>query len=144
MAIIGSLLGIIPVIVFIYLFIFRKMEPQDKVNISYFFNLVFLVLSIILSVIAEPNPGIPATVVMLYLTICFHIGVVAERKGRNSVTFTLFSIIFLPILPGIVVALMKPEVKQVKNELKPCPMCAELVKIEALKCKHCGTLFETA
>lgn len=30
------------------------------------------------------------------------------------------------------------------DDTKKCPFCAELIKLEALKCKHCGERFDTA
>jgi hypothetical protein len=32
--------------------------------------------------------------------------------------------------------------KLLGNEQKKCPSCAENIKLEALKCKHCGEVFE--
>lgn len=29
------------------------------------------------------------------------------------------------------------------NEEKECPFCAEIIKINAIKCKHCGSMLET-
>jgi hypothetical protein len=33
----------------------------------------------------------------------------------------------------------EPENVQTGNDIKQCPFCAETVKMEAIKCKHCGS-----
>jgi hypothetical protein len=46
---------------------------------------------------------------------------------------------------GIAPGLQQPEPNQktpVADNIRPCPFCAEDVKLEAIKCKHCGSMLD--
>jgi hypothetical protein len=70
--------------------------------------------------------------------------VVASNKGRSGIGFFLLSLILSPLI-GLVAALVAaPNTSKVeKNELasgnvRKCPFCAELIKLEASVCRYCG------
>ena len=70
-------------------------------------------------------------------------GVIAEDKGLSGCSFFAVGFLLGPL--GIVVALVMPKTQAkidkdaVKSgKMRKCPACAELVKTEATKCRHCG------
>ena len=78
---------------------------------------------------------------VLFATI---VGLWSRKKGGSFLAGFVFSLILSPLIAGIIVAFRDPnspslEGNQItRGNLKKCPSCAELVKFEATKCKHCG------
>lgn len=77
---------------------------------------------------------------------------IASSKGRSGFGIFVLSVLLSPLV-GIIVALVmqradKIEATQVvhggvSREFWKCPFCAEAVRFEALKCKHCGSDLST-
>lgn len=72
------------------------------------------------------------------------IGLMAARKGLTGFGYFLLSMIISPLL-GLVFVLAAPadhgrrEREQIAaGELRPCPECAEPIRPQAIKCRHCG------
>lgn len=61
-------------------------------------------------------------------------GIIARRKGRNPILWFILCAI-VPLLVAVVIAL-PPLVS--KGYTKKCSYCAEIIKEDAMVCKHCG------
>lgn len=71
-------------------------------------------------------------------------GSIAKAKGRSAAAYFFCSMIFSPLV-GIILALaVRPDhavlekIELRQGKARKCPACAELVKPDARKCKHCG------
>lgn len=84
---------------------------------------------------------------MEYLVLWILCGVagmiILQNKGRGGCAGFLLGLLLGPI--GIVIALvMGRNSDKLENEamgsgnVRRCPWCAELIRIEAIACKHCG------
>ncbi len=82
-------------------------------------------------------------IAVFWLIASIVVGVIANSRGRDWLRWTGLSILISPLLAGILVlvlpGLAASDGQQILDgTAKKCPMCAELVKPEAIRCKHCG------
>ena len=89
-------------------------------------------------------------IVLFWLVLCIVVAVAASTRGRSSIGWFLISAVFSPIVGGLFV-LALPSLRassapsypaQSKTQSEPknvraCPFCAELIKMEAKICPHC-------
>jgi uncharacterized membrane protein YiaA len=79
-----------------------------------------------------------------WLILAVLIGVWASNRGRSGFGYFLLAAILSPLIGALILLIAGPKPKEVEaraiesGELKKCPACAELVRAEARKCKHCG------
>ena len=69
---------------------------------------------------------------------------IAANRGRNQSTWALVGLLSGVI--GILIALCMPKTRDKEaadgiksGKLKTCHLCAEAVKIEATRCRYCGS-----
>ncbi|PLR48623.1 zinc ribbon domain-containing protein [Chimaeribacter arupi] len=68
---------------------------------------------------------------------------IAQSKGRSFVAwwFYGFLLFIIALVHSIVIKKDNKVIEQemIDDGMKKCPFCAELVRKEAVKCKHCGS-----
>ena len=80
-------------------------------------------------------------VVAIWIVVSFAVAALASQRGRSGVQWFAGSVLFSPLLAGIVLLCTRnlataATVPSADTHVK-CPDCAELVKREARVCMHC-------
>jgi hypothetical protein len=80
--------------------------------------------------------GVPELIILFILFLPAILGgFLAKSKGRNVVVwFMLSGLFWLPII----ILLFLPPAREVEGKYRECPKCKEIIKWQALVCKHCN------
>ena len=71
------------------------------------------------------------------------VAAIASSRGQSAGGYFVLSLVLSPLIAGIAVFAIKPTREEAERsamrggDIKRCPHCAELVKREAVICKHC-------
>lgn len=85
---------------------------------------------------------------LLWLGFAFLVALYARSKGFSGFVSFLFACILSPLIAAAIIAMRKPNVSAIEaratsgGQFRKCPACAEFIKSEASKCKHCGEAVE--
>jgi hypothetical protein len=84
-----------------------------------------------------------AIVIFIWIIIPYLIAKAAKERGRSFAGFFFLSILFTPLIGGLILALMGKNERRI-NEInleygvtKICPYCANLIKSNAKICMYC-------
>lgn len=79
----------------------------------------------------------------LWLMLGIVVGIIAGSKGRSFLGWFVYGFLLFPV--ALVHVLVTPRNQAhddrralLSGEVVKCPACAELVRREAVVCKHCG------
>lgn len=82
-------------------------------------------------------------IVFWWLLLTVGIAVLAHRQGLSGWGYFFLGLIFSPLLSLAVVGTARRNDQVIEQRalrrgyVKKCFMCAELIKVEALRCPHC-------
>lgn len=89
-------------------------------------------------------------IVFLWFVFSIVAGIIASSNGRSGFGYFLLSLILSPLV-GVILAAALPKINKNteraaldSGDFKKCPMCTELVRREAVKCRYCGSDFSAA
>jgi hypothetical protein len=75
-------------------------------------------------------------IVLVWFMIGAATGFIAGGKGRSDIGWFVLGILFGPF--SLIVVACLPAVKPEETDARPCPFCAEPIKMAAVVCKHCA------
>jgi hypothetical protein len=74
---------------------------------------------------------------IIWLLLSWAVMAYAGQKGRDRVSFFLLALFLSPLVAFVFAAVSPADPRRMG--LRKCPQCAEWVKIEALRCRFCGS-----
>jgi hypothetical protein len=87
---------------------------------------------------------------LIWVLLSAVVGNYSRAKGTGFWFGCILSLALSPLIGVIIVAICRPSAALLEQralaagELKKCPACAELIKADATKCKHCSEVLSLA
>lgn len=87
-------------------------------------------------------------IIVGWIALSLLVWFLALGRGRSGFGWCLLALAISPLLAGILLLVLTPVSSRVEadkiasGELRRCPMCAELIQPEAVKCRYCGSSVE--
>lgn len=70
---------------------------------------------------------------LLWFALAVGIGALAAQRERSGLGWFVLALLISPVLAGLLLLLLGSGAAT-----KRCPACRELVRADAVRCKHCG------
>ena len=91
----------------------------------------------------------PLTWFIIWVVLSVLVGMWNQNPGNSFWMGLILAVLLSPIIGGIVVAVTKPNKEAMEKrelasgKMKKCPACAELIRADATKCRHCGSTVQS-
>lgn len=83
-------------------------------------------------------------IVVFWLGFTVVVGVLAARKQRSVFGWVVLSLVISPLIAGLLLLVLPSNASADGDSTTTrCPYCRELVRRDAVKCKHCGSSIGT-
>ncbi len=83
-------------------------------------------------------------ILLFWIIFAILVGAYAGKKGRSSLGYFFLALALSPLIAFLILLILgenraRVDEQRIKaGDFRKCPFCAELVKPEAIVCKHCG------
>ena len=81
---------------------------------------------------------------IFWIILSVLVGVFASSRGRSGIGHFFIALLLSPLIGALIILVLSQKTEKIEERainngnLKKCPSCAELVKNEAIICKHCN------
>jgi TctA family transporter len=83
---------------------------------------------------------------IIWVVLSVLVGMWNQNRGNSFWMGLVLAVLLSPVIGGIVVAVTKPNKEALEKKelasgkMKKCHACAELIRADATKCRHCGSV----